>query len=121
MTVVQPWSSKGLEITLHDLGLLSGPGVGPDVAPLSEVGHPRACRTALLDEIAPARPSAPRKGPPLMSDHDVQPAQSKCPTAGRRPVMGPTSASPDTTSGVVPGAVAPGNNPPISNTPARAW
>jgi len=36
--------------------------------------------------------------------------------------MGPTSASPDTTSGVVPGAVAPGNNhPPISNTPARAW
>jgi hypothetical protein len=31
--------------------------------------------------------------------------------------MGPTSASPDTTSGVVPGAFAPGNNPPISNTP----
>src|SRR5664280_3749673 len=52
MTVVQPWSSKGLEITLHDLGLLSGPGVGPDVAPLSEVGHPRACR-----------PSSPERGP----------------------------------------------------------
>src|SRR5450759_2233883 len=47
MTVVQPpgqfHSSQGAGESDYDLGLLSGPGVGPDAASLSEVGHPRAC------------------------------------------------------------------------------